>query len=172
LLATGSGWPRKWPRARGARAPLLEPTDQDPDRTVTHAVVTATSNGQRLRVLRPHARGGLGEVSVAPDVQLNREVALKQILENHADEPASRQRFLLEAEITGGLEHPGIVPVYGPGTYGNGCAYYAMRFVRGLVTAGGRRLLPPPRGTLDRPLRSELERGPGQGLRRAIAGHD
>jgi serine/threonine protein kinase len=38
---------------------------------------------------------------------------------------------LLEAEITGGLEHPGIVPVYGLGTYGDGRPYYAMRFIRG-----------------------------------------
>ena len=37
----------------------------------------------------------------------------------------------LEAEITGGLEHPGIVPVYGLGTYGGGRPYYAMRFIRG-----------------------------------------
>src|SRR5256714_12348881 len=40
-------------------------------------------------------------------------------------------RFLLEAEITGGLEHPGIVPVYGLGQYADGRPYYAMRFVRG-----------------------------------------
>src|SRR5262249_17611842 len=37
----------------------------------------------------------------------------------------------LEAEVTGGLEHPGIVPVYGLGTYGDGRPYYAMRFIRG-----------------------------------------
>ena len=43
----------------------------------------------------------------------------------------SRQRFLLEAEVTGGLEHPGIVPVYGLGTYADGRPYYAMRFIRG-----------------------------------------
>jgi eukaryotic-like serine/threonine-protein kinase len=58
-------------------------------------------------------------------------VALKQILDTHADDPASRQRFLLEAEVTGGLEHPGIVPVYCLGTYGDGRPYYAMRFIRG-----------------------------------------
>ena len=58
-------------------------------------------------------------------------MALKQILDRHADDPASRQRFLLEAEITGGLEHPGIVPVYGLGTYADGRPFYAMRFIRG-----------------------------------------
>src|SRR5262249_33427372 len=42
------------------------------------------------------------------------------------------QRFLIEAEITGGLEHPGIVPVYGLGSYANGRPYYAMRFIRGV----------------------------------------
>ena len=50
--------------------------------------------------------GGLGAVFVALDAELHREVALKQILEKHADDAVSRQRFLIEAEITGGLEHP------------------------------------------------------------------
>src|SRR5689334_10977457 len=97
----------------------------DPDRTTTYAVGSATADGRRFRVLRPHARGGLGAVFVALDEELHREVALKQILDGHEDE-AGRRRFLLEAEITGGLEHPGIVPVYGLGTYGDGRPYYAM----------------------------------------------
>jgi serine/threonine protein kinase/tetratricopeptide (TPR) repeat protein len=101
------------------------------DRTTSYSAGAATGDGQRFRVLRPHARGGLGAVFVALDGELNREVALKQILDGHADDPASRSRFLLEAEITGGLEHPGVVPVYGLGTYGDGRPYYAMRFIRG-----------------------------------------
>jgi eukaryotic-like serine/threonine-protein kinase len=106
-------------------------TELDADRTATYSVGTATADGQRFRILRPHARGGLGAVFVALDEELHREVALKQILEKHADDPASRQRFLLEAEVTGGLEHPGIVPVYGLGSYPDGRPYYAMRFIRG-----------------------------------------
>ena len=105
--------------------------NDDAERTGTYAAGTAASDGQRFRVLRPHARGGLGAVFVALDAELNREVALKQILDHHADDPNSRTRFVLEAEITGGLEHPGIVPVYGLGNYGDGRPYYAMRFVRG-----------------------------------------
>ena len=101
------------------------------DATATMSVGTATSDGQRFRVLRPHAQGGLGAVFVALDGELNREVALKQILDHHADDPASRTRFLIEAEITGGLEHPGIVPVYGLGHHADGRPYYAMRFIRG-----------------------------------------
>ena len=62
---------------------------------------------------------------------LHREVALKEIQDVHADHPESRTRFVLEAEITGALEHPGIVPVYGLGTYPDGRPYYAMRFIDG-----------------------------------------
>src|SRR5262249_1902254 len=87
--------------------------DADAGRTASYSVGEATSDGLRFRVLRPHARGGLGAVFVALDTELHREVALKQILDKHADDTVSRQRFLLEAEVTGGLEHPGIVPVYG-----------------------------------------------------------
>jgi serine/threonine protein kinase len=68
---------------------------------------------------------------VALDAELHREVALKQILDQHAGDPASRQRFLLEAEVTGGLEHPGIVPVYGLGSHADGRPYYAVRFIKG-----------------------------------------
>jgi eukaryotic-like serine/threonine-protein kinase len=102
-----------------------------PDATATMSIGASTSNGQRFRVLRPHAQGGLGVVFVALDGELNREVALKQILDHHADDETSRTRFMIEAEITGGLEHPGIVPVYGLGHYGDGRPYYAMRFIRG-----------------------------------------
>jgi eukaryotic-like serine/threonine-protein kinase len=117
--------------ARITRAKDGEVTDPDDDRTASYAVGTATSDGQRFRILRPHARGGLGAVFVALDTELNREVALKQILEKHADDPFSRQRFVAEAEITGGLEHPGVVPVYGLGVQSDGRPYYAMRFIKG-----------------------------------------
>jgi hypothetical protein len=82
----------------------------DCDHTTDYSFGSATSDGQRFRIVRPHARGGLGAVFVAVDHELHREVALKQILEEHADDPISRERFVAEAEITGALEHPGVVP--------------------------------------------------------------
>src|SRR4051794_5292140 len=115
----------------GVAHPPTHLVEDDPDRTASLSVGPPTSDGQRFRILRPHARGGLGAVFVALDSELNREVALKQILDRHADDPVSRQRFLLEAEVTGRLEHPGIVPVYGLGAYPDGRPYYAMRFIRG-----------------------------------------
>jgi tRNA A-37 threonylcarbamoyl transferase component Bud32 len=90
-----------------------------------------TADGGRYQVLRPHARGGLGAVFVALDQELHREVALKEIDAQHADDAHSRGRFVREAEITGGLEHPGVVPVYGLGRHADGRPYYAMRLIRG-----------------------------------------
>ncbi len=75
---------------------------------------------------------GLGEVFVAKDEELDREVALKEIqASSMPTTPRAASRFLLEAEITGGLEHPGIVPVYGLGIYDDGRPFYAMRFIKG-----------------------------------------
>ena len=85
----------------------------------------------RFEVLRTHASGGLGRVSVALDNELHRHVAVKEIHPQLADHPESRARFLLEAEVTGSLEHPGVVPVYSLGTWSDGRPYYAMRLIRG-----------------------------------------
>jgi WD40 repeat protein/serine/threonine protein kinase len=115
----------------GSAHPPTHPEDDDPDRTASLFIGPPTSDGQRFRILRPHARGGLGAVFVALDSELNREVALKQILDRHADDPDSRSRFLLEAEVTGRLEHPGVVPVYGLGCDAQGRPFYAMRLVKG-----------------------------------------
>ena len=74
---------------------------------------------------------------MAEDTELHRKVALKEIRTEHAHSPMSRERFLFEAEITANLEHPGIVPVHGRGTYADGRPFYAMRLIRGeeLATA-------------------------------------
>ncbi len=98
------------------------------DPTVSHQ---PRGSSERFRILRPHAKGGLGEVSIAEDLELNREVALKQIQTRYDMDSDSRNRFMSEAEITGQLEHPGIVPVYSLGTTHQGQPFYAMRFIRG-----------------------------------------
>ncbi len=106
--------------------------NDDPFQTIGQASLgESSSSGNRFRILRAHAKGGLGQVSVALDQELDRPVALKEIQETHADEPHSRARFVQEAEITGKLEHPGIIPVYGLGHDASGRPFYAMRFIHG-----------------------------------------
>ena len=97
----------------------------------------STGTASRYQVLWAHAKGGLGEVFLAEDTELHRRVALKEIQARHAKNPVSRERFVAEAEITGNLEHPGVVPVYGLGTHRDGRPFYAMRFIKGedLATA-------------------------------------
>jgi formylglycine-generating enzyme required for sulfatase activity/serine/threonine protein kinase len=101
------------------------------DTIVPSGVGTSSSVGARFRILRFHAKGGLGQVSVALDQELDRQVALKEIKDQLADDRASRARFVQEAEITGKLEHPGIIPVYGLGHDITGRPFYAMRFIKG-----------------------------------------
>jgi serine/threonine-protein kinase len=94
-------------------------------------VPEVTAASCRYRKVRYHAGGGLGDVFVAEDAELHRDVALKEIKPDRAGRPDYRGRFVLEAEVTGRLEHPGIVPVYGLGLYADGRPYYAMRFIKG-----------------------------------------
>lgn len=85
----------------------------------------------RFVVLELHAKGGLGQVSRAFDEDVRRTVALKEIREPWADDPEARRRFVAEAEITGQLEHPGVVPIYALGLAPDGRPFYAMRFIGG-----------------------------------------
>ncbi len=91
----------------------------------------APSLQARFRDLKWHAEGGMGEVYLAADEEIHRQVALKRLKRKHADNPDVRARFVIEAEVTGRLEHPGIVPVYGLGVDEDGRPFYAMRFIRG-----------------------------------------
>jgi serine/threonine protein kinase/tetratricopeptide (TPR) repeat protein len=89
------------------------------------------STVSEYEILRSHARGGLGEVLVAHDERLGRNVALKVIRQPHDRDPERRRRFVREAEITSRLEHPGIVPVHGIGQDSEGRLCYSMRLISG-----------------------------------------
>jgi serine/threonine protein kinase len=85
----------------------------------------------RFEKVRKLSQGNLGEVHVAVDHELHRPIALKEIQGHYAYGRASRDRFVREAEITGQLEHPCIIPIYGLGHYSDGRPYYAMRLIDG-----------------------------------------
>ncbi|MCU0864055.1 MAG: serine/threonine protein kinase [Planctomycetes bacterium] len=101
-------------------------TEQQPDR-----------RGARYTLLRELGSGGFGTVHLAHDAVLQRQVALKELRRDlvagdEATRAALQARLWREVQITGQLEHPGIVPVYDLATDPDVAgAYYTMRLVRG-----------------------------------------
>jgi serine/threonine-protein kinase len=90
----------------------------------------------RYTLSRLHATGGIGRVWLAHDPGLGRDVALKELRPEQAGNPAVWARFLKEAQVTGQLEHPGIVPIYEVGRRPqDNQPFYTMRFVRGRTLA-------------------------------------
>ncbi len=102
---------------------------------------------QRYNKLRFLARGGLGEVYIADDLELQRDVVLKFIRARHRHRPEIQIQFQLEAEVTAKLDHPGVVPVYGIGRTADGRACYAMRFINGVTLDATILQLHAPRAT-------------------------
>lgn len=88
---------------------------------------------RRFTVAREIARGGMGTVLEVHDRDLCRDLAMKVLAEGSASrvEPRSLSRFLEEAQITGQLDHPGIVPVHELGIDAEGRLYFTMPLVRG-----------------------------------------
>lgn len=84
-----------------------------------------------LRVSPELARGGMGRVHAATDRCLLRHVALKRLDPALAHDPFHRDCFVAEAQITGQLEHPNIVPVHELSLDEAGAPYYTMKLVRG-----------------------------------------
>ena len=75
-----------------------------------------------------HARGGTSEIWLALDAEIGRQVAVKKLDKKHATD---QDRFLVEAQVTGQLEHPGIVPVHDLGRDKQGRPFYVMTFIQG-----------------------------------------
>jgi serine/threonine-protein kinase len=96
-------------------------------------------NRDRYTLTTLHAKGAIGQVWLARDSQLDREVALKELRPERSGSHAILRRFVQEARITGRLDHPGVVPIYefsqGQPNAGRGHPYYTMRFIRGRTLA-------------------------------------
>ncbi len=85
----------------------------------------------RYRTRNVLGEGGMGQVVLVHDDQIGRDVALKSMRSEIAEQPRLRARFVREARVQGQLEHPSIVPVYDIGTRGDGTAFFTMKRVRG-----------------------------------------
>ncbi len=102
----------------------IEQVESDPvphDETFALRYVTSDLLGE----------GGMGEVRLARDARIGREVAMKVVRAGQGSRSDMRSRFLREARVQGQLEHPAIVPVYDLGARPDGAAFFTMKRVRG-----------------------------------------
>jgi serine/threonine protein kinase/Flp pilus assembly protein TadD len=81
------------------------------------------------------ARGGMGVVLKGRDKHLNRDLAIKVLSVKHRHKPDMIGRFVEEARIGGGLQHPGIVPVHEVGVLEDERPYFTMKLVKGRTLA-------------------------------------
>ncbi len=106
-----------------------DPPEDAPGPTGTGPAPPARPARGRYVVGAEIARGGMGMVLQATDGAIHRAVAVKYLLDG--SDPALRARFIEEAQITGQLEHPNIVPVHEVGIDDQGRLFFAMKLVKG-----------------------------------------
>ena len=97
--------------------------------TTTQLEQLTTALAGRYRVVREIGRGGMAAVYLADDPKHHRQVAIK-VFNADLAEVLGKDRFLREIELTAGLAHPHILPLYDSGV-ADGFAYYVMPFVEG-----------------------------------------
>ena len=85
----------------------------------------------RYKLLDNFAHGGLGNIWLAEDTSIHRQIAFKELLPKALKNRSIVERFMEEAQITGQLEHPCIVPIYDVGYQENGTPFYAMKLLKG-----------------------------------------
>jgi tetratricopeptide (TPR) repeat protein len=98
------------------------------------AMPTKAEAGDRYQLSGEIARGGMGAVLRGRDVDLGRDLAVKVLLEKYENRPDVARRFIEEAQIGGQLQHPGVVPVYDIGRFGDR-PYFTMKLVKGKTLA-------------------------------------
>ncbi len=89
------------------------------------------SGDERYRRIRPIGGGGMAEVYLARDELLDRDVALKVLRGQYADDAAFVERFRREARNAAALSHPNIVAIHDRGKTGDGAYYIVMEHVEG-----------------------------------------
>jgi serine/threonine-protein kinase len=90
----------------------------------------ARAGERRYEPIRVIGRGGLGEVSLVHDRDIDRAVAIKR-LRADASSSASAERFADEIRTVGQLEHPNIAPIHDVGVDAEGNQFFVMRYIAG-----------------------------------------
>jgi tRNA A-37 threonylcarbamoyl transferase component Bud32/tetratricopeptide (TPR) repeat protein len=88
----------------------------------------------QYRILARLGRGGMGEVFLARDVRLERQVAVKTLADSLETDPIARQRLLSEAKAAAAIDHPYVCKIYDVGE-ADGLAFIAMEYVEGETLA-------------------------------------
>ncbi len=120
--ALGSLRPVLLKEAQGESALVVKPGSD--------AMPSKEETGDRYQLSGEIARGGMGAVLRGRDVDLGRDLAVKVLLEKYVDRPEVARRFIEEAQIGGQLQHPGVVPVYDIGRFGDR-PFFTMKLVKG-----------------------------------------
>src|SRR6478752_3670704 len=107
------------------------PAGGDHDVSPNEAQREGIPTPDHLRIFRELGRGGMGRIHPATDRNLLRHVALKRLDKEMSQEPFYRDGFIADAQITGQLEHPNIVPVHELALDGTGVPYFTMKLVQG-----------------------------------------
>ena len=89
-----------------------------------------SSTRERFESANVLGRGGVGEVLLARDNDIDRRVAIKRLLPEF-DDPGIVSRFVEEIRVLGALDHPNIVPIHDVGIDPDGRYYYVMKYVEG-----------------------------------------
>jgi serine/threonine protein kinase/tetratricopeptide (TPR) repeat protein len=103
------------------------------DRDLGLEAVREMLEAKKYRVITTIAQGGMGVVMQARDLRIRRTVAMKVMKSSSQFSRESVLRFIDEAQLTGQLEHPNIVPVYELGIDPHGETFYTMKFVKGIT---------------------------------------
>lgn len=104
------------------------------DNKVTAAEIASEGipTPSHLRIFPELGRGGMGRIHPATDRNLLRHVALKRLDRELAKVPMYKDGFIAEAQMTGQLEHPNIVPVHELAVSDEGVPYFTMKLVQGI----------------------------------------
>jgi serine/threonine-protein kinase len=97
----------------------------------------------KYEIVRPLGKGAMGQVYVAHDTILDRDVALKVMVAQIADDPELKQRFEREARAVAKMTHPNVVMVFDLGNHTDGSPFIAMELLKGLDLQKAVRQPPP-----------------------------
>ncbi len=109
----------------------------------TPIVKELTGRIGKYEIVRPLGKGAMGQVYLAHDTVLDRDVALKVMVAQIADDPELKQRFEREAKAVAKMTHPNVVTVFDIGSHTDGSPYIAMELLKGQDLQKATRQTPP-----------------------------